>query len=37
MGPMCFDYGFGPFRWVCTSSKPEDLDLTDQIAMEVLE
>jgi len=37
MGPMCFDYGFGPFRWVCTSSKPEDLDLTDSIAMEVLE
>lgn len=37
MGPMCFDYGFGPFRWVCTSSKPEDLDLTDQIAMDVLE
>ena len=37
MGPMCFDYGFGPFRWVCTSSKPEDLDLTDKIAMEVLE
>ncbi len=37
MGPMCFDYGFGPFRWVCTSGKPEDLDLTDQIAMEVLE
>lgn len=37
MGPMCFDYGFGPFRWVCTSSKPEDLDLSDQIAMEVLE
>ena len=37
MGPMCFDYGFGPFRWVCASSKPEDLDLTDQIAMEVLE
>ncbi|MEA3444000.1 MAG: urocanate hydratase, partial [Bacteroidota bacterium] len=37
MGPMCFDYGFGPFRWVCTSSKPEDLDLTDRIAMEVLE
>jgi len=36
MGPMCFDYGFGPFRWVCTSSKPEDLDLTDHIAMEVL-
>jgi len=37
MGPMCFDYGFGPFRWVCTSGKPEDLDITDQIAMEVLE
>jgi urocanate hydratase len=37
MGPMCFDYGFGPFRWVCTSSKPEDLDVTDNIAMNVLE
>ncbi|MFA4852296.1 MAG: urocanate hydratase [Bacteroidales bacterium] len=37
MGPMCFDYGFGPFRWVCTSSKPEDLDITDKIAMEVME
>jgi len=37
MGPMCFDYGFGPFRWVCTSSKPEDLDLTDDIAAEVME
>ncbi len=37
MGPMCFDYGFGPFRWVCTSSKPKDLDLTDKIAMDVLE
>ncbi|MCB0807028.1 MAG: urocanate hydratase, partial [Bacteroidales bacterium] len=37
MGPMCFDYGFGPFRWVCTSSKPEDLELTDNIAMQVLE
>ncbi|MDA3779146.1 MAG: urocanate hydratase [Bacteroidales bacterium] len=37
MGPMCFDYGFGPFRWVCTSSKSEDLDLTDKIAMDVLE
>lgn len=36
MGPMCFDYGFGPFRWVCTSGKAEDLDLTDRIAMEVL-
>lgn len=37
MGPMCFDYGFGPFRWVCTSGKSEDLDTTDRIAMEVLE
>jgi urocanate hydratase len=37
MGPMCFDYGFGPFRWVCTSGKPEDLDTTDNIAMEVLQ
>jgi len=37
MGPMCFDFGFGPFRWVCTSGKPEDLDKTDQIAMQVLE
>ncbi len=37
MGPMCFDYGFGPFRWVCSSGKPEDLDVTDNIAMEVLE
>jgi urocanate hydratase len=37
MGPMCFDYGFGPFRWVCTSGKPEDLDMTDQIAISVLE
>ncbi len=37
MGPMCFDYGFGPFRWVCTSGKAEDLDLSDKIAMEVLE
>ncbi len=37
MGPMCFDYGFGPFRWVCTSNKEEDLDKTDQIAAEVLE
>ncbi len=37
MGPMCFDFGFGPFRWVCASSKSEDLDLTDQIAMDVLE
>ena len=37
LGPMCFDYGFGPFRWVCTSGKSSDLDVTDQIAMEVLE
>jgi urocanate hydratase len=36
LGPMCFDYGFGPFRWVCTSGKPEDLDKTDAIAMQVL-
>jgi urocanate hydratase len=37
MGPMCFDYGFGPFRWVCTSGKPEDLEFTDRLASEVLE
>ena len=37
MGPMCFDYGFGPFRWVCTSGKPEDLEKTDKIACDVLE
>ncbi|MCM5664230.1 urocanate hydratase [Galbibacter mesophilus] len=37
MGPMCFDYGFGPFRWVCASGKPEDLEKTDAIACEVLE
>ncbi|MDE5736187.1 MAG: urocanate hydratase, partial [Bacteroidales bacterium] len=37
MGPMCFDYGFGPFRWVCTSGKAEDLDVTDHLAMDVLE
>ncbi|NVO02886.1 MAG: urocanate hydratase [Bacteroidetes bacterium] len=37
MGPMCFDYGFGPFRWVCTSGNSEDLDKSDIIAMEVLE
>lgn len=36
MGPMCFDYGFGPFRWVCTSGKPEDLAITDALALEVL-
>ena len=37
MGPMCFDYGFGPFRWVCTSGKRQDLATTDEIAREVLE
>jgi urocanate hydratase len=37
MGPMCFDYGFGPFRWVCSSGKPEDLLATDNIACAVLE
>lgn len=37
MGPMCFDYGFGPFRWVCTSGKAADLDKTDAIALEVME
>ena len=37
MGPMCFDYGFGPFRWVCASGKAEDLAKTDAIACQVLE
>ncbi len=37
MGPMCFDYGFGPFRWVCTSANPKDLEQTDKIATAVLE
>lgn len=37
MGPMCFDFGFGPFRWVCASGKPEDLAKTDAIACQVLE
>ena len=37
MGPMCFDYGFGPFRWVCTSGDPKDLAKTDAIACKVLE
>lgn len=37
MGPLFFDYGFGPFRWVCTSGKPSDLETTDQIAAEVME
>lgn len=36
MGPMCFDYGFGPFRWVCASNDPKDLQETDRIATEVL-
>jgi urocanate hydratase len=36
MGPMCFDYGFGPFRWVCCSNLPSDLEITDRIAMETL-
>jgi len=37
MGPMCFDYGFGPFRWVCTSGDPRDLAVTDRIAGDILE
>lgn len=37
MGPMCFDYGFGPFRWVCASGKTEDLLITDKIAIQILE
>lgn len=37
MGPLFFDFGFGPFRWVCTSSDPRDLEITDQIAASVLE
>ncbi|HPM30737.1 MAG TPA: urocanate hydratase [Chryseolinea sp.] len=37
MGPMCFDFGFGPFRWVCTSGKDADLDFTDHVAKDVLE
>lgn len=37
MGPMCFDYGFGPFRWVCTSGEDSDLRKTDQIAKDVLD
>jgi urocanate hydratase len=37
LGPMCFDYGFGPFRWVCTSGNAQDLATTDAIAAEVLE
>lgn len=37
MGPLCFDYGFGPFRWVCTSGNPADLEITDRIAGDVIE
>jgi urocanate hydratase len=37
LGPMCFDYGFGPFRWVCTSANPKDLAITDLLAAQVLE
>ncbi len=37
MGPMFFDFGFGPFRWVCTSSDPEDLKITDKLALEEME
>lgn len=36
LGPMCFDYGFGPFRWVCTSANPNDLLITDHLAEQVL-
>jgi urocanate hydratase len=37
MGPLCFDFGFGPFRWVCTSGKDSDLDFTDALAADVLQ
>jgi urocanate hydratase len=37
LGPMCFDYGFGPYRWVCTSASADDLKVTDEIALEVME
>jgi urocanate hydratase len=37
LGPMCFDFGFGPFRWVCCSGNPADLEVTDRLAAEVLE
>ena len=37
LGPMCFDFGFGPFRWVCTSCDPKDLETTDKLALEVLQ
>ena len=37
MGPMCFDFGFGPFRWVCVSGDPKDLEKTDELALKTLE
>ena len=37
MGPLCFDYGFGPYRWICSSGRPDDLEITDRIAATVLE
>jgi urocanate hydratase len=37
LGPLCFDYGFGPFRWVCTSGDPKDLQITDDLALQILE
>jgi urocanate hydratase len=37
MGPMCFDFGFGPFRWVCCSNDPADLEVTDSLALETLQ
>src|SRR5699024_2278222 len=37
MGPMCFDYGFGPFRWVCASADPGDLKKTDELALQVMQ
>jgi urocanate hydratase len=37
MGPLFFDYGFGPFRWVCTSGKPSDLEVSDAIAARTME
>ncbi|MCK0146098.1 urocanate hydratase [Arenibacter sp. F26102] len=36
LGPMCFDYGFGPFRWVCSSGDPKDLQITDDLALQIL-
>src|SRR5690606_11213987 len=37
MGPMCFDYGFGPFRWVCSSGDTQDLKYTDSVALEIMQ